>query len=87
MNKETKIAVEGSIKKWQNIVDGTGVDEQAKNCPLCLMLADGTNCQGTPYIDWGDHQLQHGHINAVMKGCPICLELAKAELEFLRGLL
>jgi len=24
-----------SIKKWDSIIDGTGVDEGIKNCPLC----------------------------------------------------
>ena len=62
---------ESVIEKWVPIVEGTGVDDQGDNCPLCL-LADRINhescsrcpvcidtgkegCQGTPYNEWGDY--------------------------------
>jgi len=35
MDIETLKALKGSIKKWERIVEGTGVDEGADNCPLC----------------------------------------------------
>jgi len=31
-------ALKGSIKKWERIVEGTGVDEGADNCPLCELF-------------------------------------------------
>lgn len=37
MNKETLIALKGSIKKWEDIVGGIGYDDGADNCPLCLV--------------------------------------------------
>jgi len=41
MDKETAEALEGSIKKWERIVEGSGVDQGARNCPLCyLFLSD-----------------------------------------------
>ena len=35
MDERTLTALEGSIAKWQAIVDGTGLDKGADNCPLC----------------------------------------------------
>ena len=46
--------LEGSIKKWEDIVVGTGEDEGTDNCPLCEEYAyelDKTEegyCQGCP---------------------------------------
>jgi len=65
MEDEIREALEGSVQKWQNILDGTGIDEGIENCPLCVMFFDQTcvgcpvrertaqpYCQGTPYIDF-----------------------------------
>ena len=68
----TKIeAIKGSIKKWEAIVLGTGVDFGCDNCELCkkydpelsndclgcpiMEEAGNTGCFGTPYIEWYEH--------------------------------
>lgn len=38
MDDKTRDALEGSIAKWQAIVNGTGRDEGTDNCPLCQMF-------------------------------------------------
>lgn len=53
MNIHTLTALQGSIAKWQAIVDGTGVDLMAENCPLCKAFQDepdgrGEGCNGCP---------------------------------------
>jgi len=63
MNKATREALEGSIRKWRAIVKGTGVDGGSDNCPLCQMfisreclgcpVAEVTHridCDGSPYM-------------------------------------
>jgi len=35
MDAETLEALRGSIRKWEEIVAGTGTDEGPINCPLC----------------------------------------------------
>jgi len=35
MNSDTLKALEGSIEKWQNIVDDKGMDLGGSNCALC----------------------------------------------------
>lgn len=71
MNKKTLKALEGSILKWDKIVDSTkGIDDGTANCPLCQTF-DSCNdclidkyskdsysagCGGTPYSKWEDHQ-------------------------------
>ena len=67
MNKETLKALKGSIKKWEKIVDGRGVDLGVTNCNLCgLFVQDGCrgcpvndvtldSCNGSPYEDWERH--------------------------------
>jgi hypothetical protein len=39
MKKVTERALRGSIRKWERIVAGTGVDERSDNCPLCQRFA------------------------------------------------
>lgn len=44
-------ALQGSIRKWERIVDGSGPDQGDRNCPLCQMfLNNGTSddCLGCP---------------------------------------
>jgi hypothetical protein len=57
VDQRTLRALQGSIRKWQAIVDGTGTDEGCTNCPLCEEFAgecdpDATNedgdCHGCP---------------------------------------
>jgi hypothetical protein len=64
MNPQTLKALRGSIKKWEDICSGVGVDNGADNCPLCtrfysrqcsgcpVMLKTGfDSCNGTPYAE------------------------------------
>ncbi len=57
MDAKTREALEGSIAKWQAIVDGTGYDRGISNCPLCKMFYENitinvddfnTYCCGCP---------------------------------------
>jgi hypothetical protein len=51
MNAATLKALKGSIKKWDTIVDGTGVDVGTGNCPLCLKFFHASRwgiCGGCP---------------------------------------
>lgn len=41
MDQETREALEGSIRKWEAIVAGTGVDKGSVNCPLCQKFCAG----------------------------------------------
>lgn len=63
MPPTTLAALQGSIKKWEKIVEGIGLDCGRRNCPLCQLFPDCTNCPVakhtgrvcclcTPYIDW-----------------------------------
>ena len=45
MKRATLTALEKSIKKWEAIVDGTGVDHGSLNCALCLRFTNG--CETT----------------------------------------
>lgn len=102
MNKETKEALEGSIKKWKEIVASTDAkDKGVANCPLCGLFArhDCTGCPvgdvsgtcgGSPYGEWISH---HDNAHRLFSGsrhralnCERCLQIAKEELAFLEGL-
>lgn len=49
MDSKAAAALEGSIKKWRKIADGTGVDEGESNCPLCIaFLHVNGHCAGCP---------------------------------------
>jgi hypothetical protein len=55
MDKRTLAALQGSIKKWEGIVAGTGKDEGIYNCPLCTVFLDEgaeegeqVSCYGCP---------------------------------------
>lgn len=38
MDKKTVKAIRGSIKKWEDIEKGTGMDFGVGNCPLCHLF-------------------------------------------------
>ena len=95
-------ALEGSIKKWEKIVDGTGVDEGGSNCPLCKLyhrcnpcpVAETVNkkgCCGTPWVEWRIHGFKRhttGFFCFSLKvECPTCKRLAQKELDFLKSIL
>jgi len=73
MDKQTLAALKGSIKKWEDIVVGTGTDEGPDNCPLCQLFRtrvppcrgcpvyENTGemyCEGSPYHNW--HEIIKG---------------------------
>lgn len=76
MNQKVRKALEGSIKKWEKIVNGTGIDKGTDNCPLCKLFYFKKNCVGcpvfnktkikdclrTPYSQWLQHQWIHKKI-------------------------
>ena len=80
MNEVTKNALQKSIKKWQRIVDGTGVDDGCHNCALCevfyyapegeclecpvFIKTEKRFCHQTPYDEWSNHQ-EDEHSNEV----------------------
>ena len=53
MNKKTYLALQGSIAKWEGIVDGSVEDEGSDNCPLCQMFfgKSRANCNGCPVME------------------------------------
>ena len=86
-NKKTLKALQGSIKKWENIVAGTGVDRGTENCPLCQLYINNRcegcpvkkktqliGCLGTPYGAYESSHKDHK-------------KLAQAEVYFLKSLL
>lgn len=96
------IALEESIKKWEDIIAGKGVDNGAKNCALCqLFIQQEGNCvrcparkessfggcTDTPYIAWTKHhRILHGISFPYKVKCPECKELAQKELDYLNSL-
>ena len=100
MNKKTKKALEGSIKKWEKIVSGKGGDDGTDNCPLCLLfyydscvgcpVSKSTGIRGcidSPYNKFtAHHQRMHNVFYPYEIECKICERHAKAEVEFLKSL-
>ena len=102
MNQKTLKALKGSIKKWEKIVAGTGIDTGEDNCPLCQLFHDGFSClgcsiheltgrdrcMGTPQQKWVAHHFGvHSKYSNVKIECKICERHAKAEVKFLKSLL
>jgi len=54
--KNTLNNINGSIKKWEAIVDGTGHDLQGENCPLCAEFGGLTRCHGCPIKEKTSHK-------------------------------
>ncbi len=49
MDKEILTALKGSIKKWEMIVAGKGIDKSGTNCPLCkLVEKEKSDCSHFP---------------------------------------
>lgn len=100
MNAKALNGLKGSIKKWKAIVNKTGVDKGASNCPLCQLYAayecegcpifektDMLGCDATPYDEWRgytDSYAKRGYIKVIDD---VSLKLAQVELEFLKSLL
>jgi hypothetical protein len=103
MDKKALKALKGSIKKWEGIVSGKGIDKGSENCPLCKLFYSGIDycslcpiyqktgdehCQNTPYIAWVDHlESEHNCVEDLSIQCPTCKRLAEKELKFLKSLL
>lgn len=84
MDKRTRKALEGSIRKWQRIVEWRGEDHADENCPLCkefrpscqecpVALRTGfSNCRKTPYgnfvMAWFDEAEYYSDAHAPMCG-------------------
>lgn len=95
MKPETLEALQGSIKKWELVVAGTGENRGCDNCPLCERFS-GDYC-----VSADDEKCPV----AIKTGCTECVNTpyyeckwgfstkpedvaaAQAELDFLRGLL
>jgi len=90
-----------SIKKWDSIIDGTGVDEGIKNCPLCQEYWSGdcfncpireytgeSDCDGTPYTDWAMY-CYHEHSESLPYKVfdEKSLSLAEEERDFIQRVL
>ena len=66
MDKKAVKALQGSIKKWERIILGTGEDLGRDNCPLCWEYHNQNSCdecpvrqdtgaplcEGNPYEEW-----------------------------------
>ncbi len=52
MPEKTLVALKGSVRKWEKIVEGTGSDEGWTNCPLCAKFIN-EDCNGCPVKDAG----------------------------------
>jgi hypothetical protein len=101
MNEETKAALLGSIKKWEDIAAGTGEDQGPKNCSLCLINSPNTFCKkcpvrikvgrafclSTPYDLWITHINEKHQRHTGKAQCRTCRYLAKKEVLFLQSLL
>jgi hypothetical protein len=100
MNGRTKEALLGSILKWQKVLNRTGLEESASNCPLCQLFhsndcnscpvkkaAKARFCDKTPFIDWYAACDNDAATNLDIKLTRAQREAAKAELNFLLSLL
>jgi hypothetical protein len=102
MDKKTLKALKGSIKKWEKIIDGKGVDTGSGNCPLCHLFyyergcrgcpvsekTGETDCLSSPYEKWNWHvNIKHSDRNSIKVYCKTCKNLAEKELKFLKSLL
>ncbi len=99
MNGKTLKALDGSIKKWNDIVNNDGEDDGITNCPLCKVFKSDectncpvrektkqSGCMGSPYSEFYDHHTTQ-HIKYPRRiECKTCKTLAKKELAFLKSL-
>lgn len=102
MDSRTREALEGSIRKWQKIVDGTQGCRGATNCELCQVFLNADAkfpCQGCPVRERSGRFGCRGtpYIDWIAEfdwkskwpryaNTPARLEAAKAELAFLISL-
>lgn len=67
MDEKTLTALQGSIAKWQAIVDGTGHDAQWENCPLCIVFMEKYGGEDDP-----------AHYEDGCLGCPVAAKVSAA---------
>lgn len=92
MDAKTLKALNGSIKKWEAIVAGTGIDAGRINCPLCRLFfyndcfgcpvskkTQQDGCSGSPYDEYLDLSEGEGTHDELRNA-------AKKELDFLKSL-
>lgn len=101
MDEKTREALEGSIKKWENIAYNGAENQGSDDCALCdlyntghipicsgcpiKLVAGNPYCIGTPYSKWINHQL-YVHRNAHTVMCEKCVQIAEKEIDFLKSL-
>lgn len=93
MKKTTLRALQGSIEKWQDIVDGWDRDFGADNCPLCQLFLETNRiprCHGCPVrkktkksLCFGSPYINYQHAETKEEA----QYYAEAELTFLQSLL
>ncbi len=80
--------LELSIQKWQDIVDGTGIDDMSNNCALCEVMAQiesGNECDPCPVCRFTTQAQCDGTPYIEYRACP-SKENAQAEVDFLKSL-
>lgn len=70
MDAKTLTALQSSIAKWENIVNGIGVDRGASNCALCEAFSENYGPPGDGDDDYGDE----GCI-----GCPVSAKTGRPD--------
>jgi len=91
-----------SRNKWDNIANDGGIDGGSSNCKCCeyyrendckncpIKLTVGwLFCLGTPYEKWGNHHFlfhKAGPFFCKVR-CPKCKTIARAEMDFIDGIL
>ena len=92
MDKDTAEKLEGSIVKWEGIVDGTVENDGPRNCPLCQKFAHagmplGERCNGCPVMErTGQRGCNGSPYVYYIAGQPSATKAAQEELDFLKSL-
>jgi hypothetical protein len=99
--RTTRTALEGQIRKWEEIVAGTGYDLGVGNSPLCALFYDDAcsecpvaeatgkpNCHGTPFRAWYKIHYPYPSLRRHPRfaDTPKKKAIAQAELDFLISL-
>ena len=61
-------------------------ENKCEGCPICELTGE-EDCDGTPYQEWAAHH-RNEHYQSKYKQalCPTCKDIAKKEVQFLKGL-
>ena len=100
--KRQRKALEGSIKKWVGIKNGSEIDHGVDNCSCCdlyhnkncnhcpvAMYTESTMCTLTPYMKWSDYWWDHYNISPLGHTAisPEEKQLAQDEIDYLNKVL